>query len=209
MPALFTRTSIRGARRLRSATRVAMLFGSAMSSWWWTIDSRLGSMRCAAATPSSVLRLVRTTRNPCAWSCAHVSSPNPRFAPVTRAVRGTAASIAREHESVPFPLCGARPPGSRPLPLLRRQRGGVVHAPPDPRLQRTVRLVPRGADEEPPRHPGARAQGERLRARFLEERGRLIGLDPDDQVVAVNADAHLAAEEERDAAEHLLLRQRR
>ena len=55
--------------------------------------------------------------------------------------------------------------------------------------------------------PGSdhRSQVERLRTGLPQQSNRLGGLYADDQVLSMYADGHIATEEERDPAEHLLL----
>src|SRR6266508_605238 len=89
------------------------------------------------------------------------------------------------------------------LGRLLRQRDGVRDAPSDPGAQAGLGGVARRRDEEPSRR-GA-ADVERLRAGPPEQGIRLRRLDSDDEVAPVHADGHVAAEEERDAAEHFLL----
>src|SRR6184192_4491947 len=63
-----------------------------------------------------------------------------------------------------------------------------------------------GPDQEPSgRGATTRSQVERLRTGLPQQSNRLGGLYADDQVLSVYADGHVAPEEERDPAEHLLL----
>ena len=64
----------------------------------------------------------------------------------------------------------------------------------------------RGRDQKPSRRGAtARSQIERLCAGLPQQCVRLGGLYADDQVLSMYADGHVAPEEERDPAEHLLL----
>src|SRR3989442_7409817 len=98
---------------------------------------------------------------------------------------------------------------SRPSPLpagsLLRQGRGESDPAGNPSMQCGIRPVSGGRDEEPARHGTGPGQVERLRARLLQHRFGRRGLDPHDEIVPVNADAHIAAEEEGDPAEHFLL----
>src|SRR3989442_1600219 len=67
------------------------------------------------------------------------------------------------------------------------------------------RHPPGGGRGEPPRHGAGPGKIERLRARFLQHRVGRGRLDPYNEIVAVDADAHVAAQEEGDSAEQLLL----
>src|SRR6266511_171738 len=92
------------------------------------------------------------------------------------------------------------------LGRLLLQRDGVCEAPSDPGAQVRLGAVTRRRDEEPSRRgAAAAAEVERLRAGLPEQGIRLRRLDSDDEVVPVHADGHVAAEEERDPAEHFLL----
>src|SRR5213076_699823 len=63
-----------------------------------------------------------------------------------------------------------------------------------------------GPDQEPSgRGATTRSQVERLRTGLPQQSNRLGGLYADDQVLSMYADGHVAPEEERDPAEHLLL----
>ena len=63
-----------------------------------------------------------------------------------------------------------------------------------------------GPDQEPSgRGATTRSQVERLRTGLPQQSNRLGGLYADDQVLSMYADGHIATEEERDPAEHLLL----
>src|SRR6266705_6466417 len=111
--------------------------------------------------------------------------------------------------NIPYQLDGShrRKPRPSPLPagsLLRQGRGESDPAG-NPSIQCGIRPVSGGRDEEPARHGTGPGQVERLRARLLQHRFGRRGLDSHDEIVPVNADAHIAAEEEGDPAEHFLL----
>src|SRR5439155_1492203 len=89
-------------------------------------------------------------------------------------------------------------------PFLR-QRGGEFNPAGHPSLERGLGSVSRRRDQEPTRHRGSTGEVERLRAGFLQHRRRRRRLDSHDEVFAVNADAHVATEEEGDPAEQFFL----
>src|SRR5207302_8379436 len=87
-----------------------------------------------------------------------------------------------------------------------RQRGRVRGTASDPCPKGRVGSVAGGSHQEPARGgSAAAAQVERLRAGLTKQGVRLRWIHPDDEVFSVNPDRHVAAEEEGDAAEHLLL----
>ena len=94
-----------------------------------------------------------------------------------------------------------------PLPggSFLRQRRGESDPACHPGLERGVCAVSRGRHEEPTRHGAGPGKIERLRARFLQHRVGRGRLDPYDEIVAVDADAHVAAQKEGDPAEQSLL----
>src|SRR6266540_13029 len=92
------------------------------------------------------------------------------------------------------------------LGRLLRQRDGVRDAPSDPRAETRFGAGAGRRNEEPSRRGAAApAEVEWLRARLPEQGIRLRRLDPDDEILPVHAHGHVAAKEEGDAAEHLLL----
>src|SRR3989442_1755708 len=95
------------------------------------------------------------------------------------------------------------------LPLTARSflRQGRGESDPacNPSMECGLRPVSRRRHEEPACHGTGPGQVERFRARFFQHRLGRRGLDPHNEIVAVNADAHVAAEEEGDPAEHFLL----
>src|SRR6266508_1694225 len=94
----------------------------------------------------------------------------------------------------------------RLLGRLLRQRDGVRDAPSDPRAEARFGARARRRDEEPSRGGAAApAEVERLRTGLPEQGVRLRRLDPDDEILPMHADGHVAAEEKGDPAEHLLL----
>src|SRR2546428_5531713 len=110
--------------------------------------------------------------------------------------------------NIPYHLDGSkgRKRGS-PLPggAFLRQRRGEADPACHPSLEPTACAVSRRRHEEPTRHGAGPGKIERLRARFLQHRVGRGRLDPYNEIVAVDADAHVAAQEEGDFAEQLLL----
>src|SRR5438445_6821223 len=110
---------------------------------------------------------------------------------------------------------GSRPATSLPgslalLDRFLRQGGRVGGSTVDPFSEGPIGPVAGGCDQEPPRRgPTTGTQVERFRPGFPQQRFGLRGIHANDQVLSVNPDRHVAAEEEGDAAEHLLLREPR
>src|SRR5438445_2173968 len=87
-----------------------------------------------------------------------------------------------------------------------RQRGRVRGPASDPCPKGHVGSVAGGCHQEPARGGSpAATQVEGLRAGLAKQDVRLRRIHPDDEVLSVNPDSHVAAEEKGDAAEHLLL----
>src|SRR5207302_8460048 len=87
-----------------------------------------------------------------------------------------------------------------------RQRGRVRSTASDPCPKGRVGSVAGGSHQEPARGgSAAAAQVEGLRAGFTKQGVRLRWIHPDDEVLPVNPDRHVAAQEKGNAAEHLLL----
>ena len=88
--------------------------------------------------------------------------------------------------------------------LLRGEGGDVGAGAGDPAFEVALRLRGVGLDGEPAGHRAA-GDVEGVDARLPERGVRLLARDADEQAILVDADEHVAAPHERDAAEHLLL----
>src|SRR5581483_6529084 len=110
---------------------------------------------------------------------------------------------APDPRGAPYPKGQAPPPV--PVWLLRWQRARVPRAELDPSFELALRAHGLALDAQPARHL-ATAHHHRARARLRGELVRGVRVDADEEAaLAARSDRHVAADEEGEAAEHLLL----
>src|SRR5213594_1265631 len=184
----------------------------------WIVSRTSGSGRFDTLRPSSKIRStsLRVSVFPSIAFVPHVlSAPVRRHTPGGSASNGArvsnsclswvsmVSSIFFRYTISPGRIQRTERGSLLPGGSFLRQRRGESDPARHPSLERGVCAGSRGRHEEPTRHGAGPGKIERLRARFLQHRVGRGRLDPHNEIVAVDADAHVAAQEEGDPAEQL------